>query len=62
MTALLIILAPLVALVAWAVVFDLRRRRRRGSGGHDIGSATGKARGDAEGRGGVQPGDPPAAG
>jgi hypothetical protein len=40
MTVLLVILVPIVALVVWGAIFDLRRRRRRpGLTSHDIGSA-----------------------
>jgi hypothetical protein len=52
MTALLIVLAPLLVLMTWAVVYDLKRRRRRGAiTNHDITSAARRVRGDAEGRG-----------
>ena len=58
MFALIIIFAPLVALIAWGVVYDIRRRRRRlPDTGHDIRSAVARARGNADGRGSVQPGD-----
>jgi hypothetical protein len=53
MPALLIILIPLGALVIYAVVFDLRRRRRRDAlTSHDISSAARLARGNADARGG----------
>ena len=52
MALLLIILIPLAALVIYAVVFDLRRRRRRGvPRSHDISSAARTARTDADARG-----------
>jgi hypothetical protein len=45
MPVLLIILAPLAALLICAVVFDLRQRRRLGaSGSHDISSVAHMAR------------------
>ncbi len=59
MYALLLILVPLVALIAWGVVYDLKRRRRRlPLTSHDIDSAMREARGntDARGAGSVQPG------
>ena len=52
MALLLVILIPLAALVIYAVVFDLRRRRRRGAPrSHDIGAAARTARTDADARG-----------
>ena len=52
MVLLLVILIPLAALVIYAVVFDLRRRRRRGAPrSHDISSAARMARTDADARG-----------
>ena len=52
MPVLLIILIPLAALAIYAVVFDLRRRRRRGSPrSHDISSAARMARADADAHG-----------
>jgi hypothetical protein len=63
MYALLIIFAPLVVLIVWGVVYDIRRRLRRlPDTGHDIGSAAARARGNADGRGSVQPGDGMSAG
>jgi hypothetical protein len=53
MTILLIVLVPLVALVIWAVAFDLKRRRRRASlTSHDISAAARRARANADTRGG----------
>ena len=53
MSALLLLLIPLIALVIWAVVFDLKRRRRHEPlTSHDIGSAARRARADAHSRGG----------
>ena len=52
MPVLLIILIPLAALAIYAVVFDLRRRRRRGAPkSHDISSAARMARADADAHG-----------
>jgi hypothetical protein len=48
----LLILAPLVALLAWAAAFDLKRRRRRAHlDGHDVSAAANRVRGRAEGGG-----------
>jgi hypothetical protein len=47
----LIFLVPVGLLVVWAVVFDLRRRRRRAPG-QDVGSAARRARAEGEARGG----------
>ncbi|HEY0451104.1 hypothetical protein [Actinophytocola sp.] len=57
MNALLLLFVPLVALVVWGVVFDLKRRRRPVTG-HDISSAAKRARGNAEagGAGSPEPG------
>ena len=52
MPVLLIILIPLGALVIYAVVFDLRRRRRTALTSHDISSAARLARANADARGG----------
>ena len=52
MALLLVILIPLAALVIYAVVFDLRRRRRQGAPrSHDISSAARTARADADAHG-----------
>ncbi len=52
MVILLIILIPLGALVIYAVVFDLRRRRDRGAvRSHDISSAARTARTNADAHG-----------
>ena len=52
MALLLLILIPLGALVIYAVVFDLKRRRRRAAPrSHDISSAARTARADADARG-----------
>jgi hypothetical protein len=57
MSALLLIIVPLIALVTWAVVFDLKRRRRHEPlTSHDIRSAARRARADADARGGSGPG------
>jgi hypothetical protein len=53
MPILLLILIPFGALVIYAVVFDLKRRRHRGAAGsHDISSAARMARANADARGG----------
>lgn len=53
MITILLILVPLFALVIWAIVFDVRQRRRHAPfTGHDAGAAIRRARADAEGRGG----------
>ena len=52
MALLLVILIPLAALAIYAVVFDLRRRRRRGAPrSHDVSSAARTARADADAHG-----------
>lgn len=58
MALLLVFLIPLAAVFSYAVVFDLRRRRRRGTPrSHDISSAarTARADADAHGAGGIGP-------
>jgi hypothetical protein len=51
MIVFLVILAPLIALVVWAIIFDLRRRRRRAVvTNHDIGSTARRAQANADGR------------
>jgi hypothetical protein len=66
MPVLLIFLIPLGALVIYAVVYDLKRRRRRDdSGSHDISTAARLARtnADAHGvQGSLSGGDPGGAG
>jgi hypothetical protein len=53
MSVLLIILVPFIALVAWGVVFDLKRRRRHAAlTSHDISSAARRARANADTHGG----------
>ena len=47
----LVLLVPVVLLLGWAVVFDLRRRRRQVSA-HDISAAARRARADGESHGG----------
>jgi hypothetical protein len=44
-------LVPIGLLLAWAVVFDLRRRRR-GALGRDVGTAARRVRADGESHGG----------
>ena len=51
MALLLVLLVPIAALVIYAVVFDLRRRRRGAPGSHDISSAARLARADADAHG-----------
>ena len=52
MALLLVILVPLDALVIYAVVFDLRRRRRRDAPrSHDISTAARTARTNADAHG-----------
>ena len=51
MTVFLVVLAPLIALFVWAIVFDLKRRRRRAVlTSHDIGSASRRAQANADAR------------
>ena len=53
MSVLLIILVPVIALVVWGVVFDLKRRHRHAAlTSHDISSAARRARSNADTRGG----------
>ena len=57
MPALLLILVPFIALVIWAVVFDMKRRRRHVAlTSHDISSAARRARAAADARGASGPG------
>jgi len=52
MIALWLILAPLVALLTWAAVFDIKRRRRQAHlDGHDVSAAANRIRSRAEGGG-----------
>jgi len=50
MAVLLVVLVPVIVLVVWAVIFDLRRRRRHGLTSHDIGSAARRAEANADAR------------
>jgi hypothetical protein len=51
MTIFLVVLAPLIALFVWAIVFDLKRRRRRAVlTSHDIGSASRRAQANIDAR------------
>ena len=52
MLVLFAILVPLVALLIWAVMFDLKRKRHADLTSHDIVSAARTARGNADARGG----------
>ena len=49
MTVLLVVLVPIIALVIWGAIFDLRRRRRHpGLTSHDIGSAARRAQANSD--------------
>lgn len=48
MTVFLVVLIPIVALIVWGMIFDLRRRRRGVPGRHDIGSASRRAQANAD--------------
>jgi hypothetical protein len=51
MTILLVVLVPIIALVVWGIIFDLRRRRRGAVlTGHDIGSAARRAKANDDAR------------
>jgi len=51
MIILLVVLVPLIALVVWGVLFDLKRRRRHAVlTSHDIGSAARRAQANADAR------------
>jgi hypothetical protein len=51
MIVFLVVLVPIIALVAWSIIFDLRRRRRRAVvTSHDVGSAARKAQANADAR------------
>ena len=51
MTIFLVVLAPLIALFVWVIVFDLKRHRRRAVlTSHDIGSASRRAQANADAR------------
>lgn len=51
MIVLLIVLVPIVALVIWGIIFDLKRRRRHAVlTSHDIGSAARRAQANADAR------------
>ena len=51
MTIFLVVLAPLIALFVWAIVFDLKRRRRGAVlTSYDIGSASLRAQANADAR------------
>ena len=51
MTVWLVVLVPIVALVVWGIIFDLRRRRRHAVlNSHDIGSAARRAQANADAR------------
>ena len=45
----LIVLVPIIALVIWGIIFDLRRRRRHAVlTSHDIGSAARRAQANSD--------------
>jgi hypothetical protein len=49
MTVLLVVLVPIIALVVWGIIFDLRRRRRHAVlTSHDIGSAARRAQANSD--------------
>jgi len=49
MIILLVVLVPLIALVVWGVLFDLKRRRRHAVlTSHDIGSAARRIQANAD--------------
>ena len=51
MTILLVVLVPIIALVVWGIIFDLKRRRRHAAlTSHDIGSAARRAQANADTR------------
>jgi len=51
MIILLVVLVPVIALVVWGIIFDLKRRRRHAVlTGHDIGSAARRAQANADAR------------
>ena len=51
MTVWLVVLVPIIALVVWGIIFDLRRRRRHAAlTSHDIGSAARRARANSDAR------------
>jgi hypothetical protein len=51
MTVWLVVLVPIVALVVWGIIFDLKRRRRHAVlTSHDIGSAARRAQANADAR------------
>ncbi len=49
MTVFLVVLVPIIALVVWGIIFDLKRRRRHAVlTSHDIGSAARRAQANAD--------------
>jgi hypothetical protein len=49
MIILLVVLVPIIALVVWGIIFDLKRRRRHAVlTSHDIGSASRRAKANAD--------------
>ena len=51
MTIFLVVLAPLIALFVWGIIFDLKRRRRHAVlTSHDVGAAARRAQANADAR------------
>jgi hypothetical protein len=51
MIVLLVVLVPIIALVVWGAIFDLKRRQRRDVvTSHDVGSAARRAQANADAR------------
>jgi hypothetical protein len=49
MIILLVVLVPIIALVVWGIIFDLKRRRRHAVlTSHDIGSAARRAQANSD--------------
>jgi hypothetical protein len=59
MRAMMIVLLPLAVLVAWAIVYDVKRRRRHDPmTGHNADAAGRRSRGETDARGGGFPPGP----
>ena len=51
MTIFLVVLAPLIALFVWGIIFDLKRRRRHAVlTSHDVGASARRAQANADAR------------
>ena len=51
MTVWLVVLVPIIALVVWGIIFDLKRRRRHAViTSHDVGAAARRAQANADAR------------